>query len=98
MAKLDIRHAFRMIPVNPQDWDLLGTFWKDYYFVEQRLPFGCRSFVFIFNTFADALAWILHVKQAVTNLVHYLDDFFTCNRANTDECVTNMAKISLKGL
>ena len=34
MAKLDIRHAFRIIPVNPQDWDLLGTVWKGYYFVE----------------------------------------------------------------
>ena len=39
------------------------------------------------------MAWILHVKQVVTNLVHYLDDFFTCGRANTDECAANMAKI-----
>ena len=28
MAKLYIRHAFRIILVNLQDWDLLGTFGK----------------------------------------------------------------------
>ena len=91
MAKLDIRHAFRIIPVIPQDWDLLGTFWKGYYFVELRLPLGCRSSVFIF--IADALTWILRVQQVATNLVHYLDDFFICGSADTDECAANMEKI-----
>ena len=93
MAKLDVKHAFRIIPVDPQDWDLLGTFWNGYHFVELRLPFGCRSSVFIFNTFADALAWILHIKHAIANLVHYLDDFFTCGAANTDECARNIKRI-----
>ena len=25
IAELDVKHAFRIIPVDPQDWDLLGT-------------------------------------------------------------------------
>ena len=49
--------------------------------------------VFIFNTFADALAWILSVKHTVTRLIHYLDDFFTCGRPNSNECASNIETI-----
>ena len=90
MAKLDIKHAFRIVPVHPDDWDLLGTCWQGQLYVELRLPFGCRSSVFIFNTFADALARILRVKYLIEMLVHYLDDFFTCGKANTSECARNI--------
>ena len=31
MAKLDIKHAFRIMPVHPDDWDLLGTCWDGLY-------------------------------------------------------------------
>ena len=55
MAKLDIRHAFRLCPVRPDQWGLLGYCWQDKFFVDTRLPFGSRSSPFIFNTFADLL-------------------------------------------
>ena len=90
MAKLDIKHAFRIVPVYPDDWDLLGTCWQGQFYVELHLPFGCRSSVVIFNTFADTLAWILRVKYLIEMLVHYLDDFFTCGKANTSECARNI--------
>ena len=76
MAKVDIKHAFRLCPVHPDDWPLLGYKWLDKYFFDIRLPFGLRSSPFIFNTFADALTWILVHKFNITALVHYLDDFF----------------------
>ena len=59
MANVDIRHAFCICPVRPQDYELLGTFWGGLFYVELRLPFSLRSLVFIFNTFADAIQWIL---------------------------------------
>ena len=49
MAKADIKHAFRIFPVRPRDYKLLGTFWEGLYFVELRLPFGLRSL--ILNTY-----------------------------------------------
>ena len=61
MAKLDIKHAFRLCPVRPDQWGLLGYSWDDQFFVDTRLPFGSRSSPFIFNTFADLLLWILVV-------------------------------------
>ena len=55
MAKLDIRHAFRLCPVRPDQWGLLEYCWQGQFFVDTRLPFGSRSSPFIFNTFADLL-------------------------------------------
>ena len=43
MAKLDIKHAFHIMPVHPNDWDLLRTCWEGLYFVELHLSFGGRS-------------------------------------------------------
>ena len=78
MAKLDIRHAFRLCPVRPNQWALLGYWWEGFYFVDTRLPFGSRSSPFIFNTFADLLLWILIHVCGIQFIIHYLDDFFLC--------------------
>jgi len=78
MAKIDIKHAFRLCPAHPDDWPLLCYQWLGQYFFDTRLPFGSRSSPFIFNIFADALAWILIHKFGVSSLVYYLDHFFVC--------------------
>ena len=82
MGKLDIKHAFRLCPVSPLDWPLLGMFWNNFYFVDTRLPFGRRSSPFIFNTFTDALTWILIHVFGIPYLLHYLDDFFIADNKN----------------
>ena len=82
MGKIDIKHAFRLCPVRPVDWPLLGMFWENFYFVDTRLPFGSRSSPYIFNTFADALTWIIINLFAVPYLLHYLDDFFLADNKN----------------
>ena len=89
MAKLDIRHAFRLCPVRPAQWGLLGYCWQGQYFFDTRLPFGSRSSPFIFNTFADLLLWILIVVAGVSGVIHYLDDFFLC-APSAEECQANM--------
>ena len=75
MAKVDIKHAFRLCPVHPDDWHLLGYNWRDRWYYDVRLPFGSRSSPFIFNTFADSLTWVLVEKFGITGATHYLDDF-----------------------
>ena len=83
MAKLDIKHAFRLCPVRPSDWPCLGYFWQNHYYFDIRLPFGSRSSPFIFNQFAKALMWILITIYGVAHALHYLDDFFICAPSNT---------------
>ena len=43
VAKVDIRSDYRTVPVNPQDWWLLGVQWEGGLFVDTTLPFGLRS-------------------------------------------------------
>ena len=93
MAKLDIKDAFRLCPVNPIDWHLLGTHWEGFFFIELRLPFGLHSSVFIFSSFADALEWILRNKYYLKDLSHYLDDFFTAGPADLPQCQSNLTII-----
>ena len=74
MAKVDLQAAFRMVPVSPADWDLLGMQWQRKYYVDTCLPFGLRSAPFLFNQFAEVLNWILCQNYQVM-AIHYLDDF-----------------------
>ena len=93
MGKIDIKHVFRICPVRQVDIELLGTFWQGIYFVELRLPFGLCSSVFIFNTFVDALAWILRNNYVIDMLTHYLDDFWIAGPANSTQCASNLYRI-----
>lgn len=89
LAKLDIKHAFRLCPVRPDQWHLLGFSWNQGFFFDTRLPFGSRSSPFIFNTFADLLWWILVHIGGIQLIMHYLDDFLICGY-NMEECQGSM--------
>ena len=85
MCKVDIKHAFRLLPVDPSDWKLLGYRWDGFYFVDTRLPFGLRSSPKIFNDFADLICWICQNKYGLKTLIHYSDDFFmVCGKCFKD--------------
>ena len=74
MAKVDLKSAFRLVPVCRQDWELLSLYWNKQYYVDTCLPFGWMSSPFLFNQFTQALHWIL-VNNHKLQLIHYLDDF-----------------------
>lgn len=74
IVKADIKEAYRMVPIHPEDQRLLGIAWEGDTFVDARLPFGLRSAPKIFNAIADAAQWIL-THRGVSLLVHYLDDY-----------------------
>lgn len=92
MAKVDVEHAYRNVPVHPEDRSLLGMQWKGLIYVDTVLPFGLRSAPKIFSALADALEWILK-KFGVSHLQHYLDDFLTMGQADTNECQSNLDKV-----
>ena len=76
MCKIDIKRAFRLLPVLPAQWIILGICWVGQFFIDTRLPFGLRSSPAIFNRFADAVCWIIQNIYHILNLIHYSDDFF----------------------
>ena len=74
LAKADIKAAYRLVPVHPDDRKLLGVAWNGAHYVDAMLPFGLRSAPKVFTAVADALEWCIR-QQGVTGIDHYLDDF-----------------------
>ena len=74
LVKADIKEAYRMVPVHPEDQHLLGVEWEGVIFMDKTLPFGLRSAPKIFSAVADAAQWILK-KEGVNSSLHYLDDY-----------------------
>ena len=96
MAKIDLKNAFCLVPVRPEDWNLLGIQWQDQFYIDNCLPFGLRSAPFLFNQLADAIHWSLQHNHGVRHVLHYLDDFFTAGSPGTKECSDNLqAMLSL---
>ena len=59
LAKVDIKSAYRNIPVQLEDRWMLGMRWEGGLFVDIVLPFGLRSAPKIFTAVADAVEWML---------------------------------------
>lgn len=92
LAKMDVKSAYRLVPVHPQDRVLLGMQWKQRLFVDNALPFGLRSAPKIFTAIADILEWV--IKQRGVGMVHhYLDDFITLGEPDTATCAHNLQVI-----
>ena len=93
LAKLDVEHAYRNVPVHPDDQILLAMRWKGSIYIDTVVPFGLRSAPKIFSAIANALEWIL-LDQGVSLILHYLDDFLAMGKANTTECQHNLELIT----
>ncbi len=75
MVKIDVKSAFRLIPVREADQHLLGMKWKGSYYVDKRLPFGLSTSPPIWERFSRMIHWILEQALSPDHIVHYVDDF-----------------------
>ena len=92
MAKTDLKSAFRLIPIQPNDWSLLGIFWQSQYYVDMYLPFGLRSAPFLFNQLSDGLEWILKNNYGLQHDIHILDDFFIAEQSKLS-CLSSFSTL-----
>ena len=81
LAKSDIKSAFRIIPVRPEEYHLLGIKWKGMFYYDKCLPMGCSSSYRIFEEFSSALHWIMEHKLHASGVVHILDDFLFAGKS-----------------
>ena len=72
--KLEIKDAYRIEPVHPDDYHLLGLKWGSSTYMDRALPFGLWSAPNIFNAIVDIIAWVLNCL-GIQHQLHYLDDF-----------------------
>ena len=85
LAKTDVKSAFRILPVNPQDYHLLGLKWKYQYYYNKCMPMGCASSCKTFESFSTAVEWIAQEKLGIANLLHLLDHFLLI-QTTEDQC------------
>ena len=96
LVKMDLKDAYHIIPVHPQDHHLLGIQWDNQVFVDHCLSFGLRSAPKVFTAFADLVAWAIHC-QGVRWLLHYLNDFLLLGTPGTLE-VASAAAVAMEVL
>ena len=85
MTKTDIADAFRIIPVHPSQYHLLGFSFEGSFYYEKMLSMGAATSCRIFEDFSDALVWILQTKYNISSVVKVLDDFLFIHQ-DRDTC------------
>jgi hypothetical protein len=74
--KTDIKDAFKIIPVHPDEYHKLGLKFDGKYYYDVTLPMGGASSCQIFEDFSTALQAISEHDIEDQGITHYLDDFF----------------------
>lgn len=82
LAKIDLKDAYKHVPVRPEDWHMLGISWTNeqaqkFYYFYKVLNFGLRSAPALFDIFACALCDFMFYKGASPATLRYVDDFLT---------------------
>lgn len=91
MAKTDVRSAFRIVPVHPADYPLLGFQWKEKWYYDRTLPMGCSSSCQIFEELSTAMEWVARNKLQIPDIIHILDDFLIID-TSLDTCGSKLDK------
>lgn len=85
LARVYIRQAFRLVIVNPADFDL-GIQFDNKYYIDKCLPMGCAISCSLFEKFSTFLHWVVKSKSGLGTLDHYLDDFIFAGAEGTNNC------------
>ncbi|CAG2240910.1 unnamed protein product [Mytilus edulis] len=86
MAKTDVENAFRIIPIQKSDYNLLGFNWNGFFYYDKCLPMGASSAQKIFETLSVALQWIMQSKYRSGGMSHILDDFLFVGPPQSQKC------------
>ena len=89
MAKTDVKSAFRIIPIHPADYSLLGLKWENLYYFDRTLLMGLSSSCAIFEAVLTALEWISIHHLGAKSILHILDDFLFI-APTKDQCTANL--------
>ena len=91
LSKTDIKSAFRIIPIHPDDYHLLGMKWNNSYFFHRCLPMGCSSSCAIFEAFSTSLEWLAKHFLGASGVLHILDDFLFIVESES-KCRSDLSK------
>jgi hypothetical protein len=75
LGKMDLKSAFRLLPIYPADFDLLGFKIEEQFYIDKCMPMGFSVWCATFERFSTFLHWVIENKSGSKNIDHYLDDF-----------------------
>ena len=75
LAETDIKNAFPIIPIQSDDYGLLGMHWKGSFYFDRCMSMGCASSCRTFEILSTAVAWVARHKLKIDHIIHLLDDF-----------------------
>lgn len=90
MAKVDLKHAYRSVPIHPANYQATGLKWRFSgdahftYFYDTRLPFGAKSSPEIFHRLTQSVRRMM-AKRGFPDIIVYLDDFLIIG-ASREQC------------
>ena len=90
MAKTDILSAFRILPLAPSDYHLVGLTWRGKCFINCTLCMGLSTSCAIFEAFSTSLHWIIIQSFPKQVLSHLLDDFLFVSDPQSGICLKAM--------
>ena len=91
VAKIDVRQAYRDVPVHPRDRHVLGMEWQGRVLIDGALPFGLRSAPLLFTALGDAVQWAVE-KEGASWAGNYINDFVTVGGPGSGKCARNLGK------
>lgn len=92
LSKTDIKDAFRLVPIFPGDYELLGFCIEDNYYYDKVLAQGLSYSCALFETFSTSLQWMVENKLQISGCAHILDDFLFVGPSNYDQCLMELNK------
>ena len=100
LAKCDIKSGFRLLPVHPHDFNLLGFQFAGAFYVDRALPMGCSVLCAAFEKFNTFIEWKIRSRMECNSTAHYLDDFLFCGKRRSGRCafILNAFQILAKEL
>ena len=84
-GKHDIKSAFRLLPIYPRCFDLLGFKLNGKYYIDKMLQMSCSQSCSYFETCSSFIEWTVKSEADSDNVDHYLDDFFFVGESNTNQ-------------
>ena len=78
MSKVDLRRAYKQLPIDPLDYPLTGIVWEGKWYFDTRAQFGGRWGAAACQRTTEALASIC-LTETETEVFPYIDDMATLN-------------------
>ena len=86
LGKLDIKSAYRLLPVDPSEFDQLGFKFEGNYYFDKCMPFGCAISPASWEKLSSFLEFLVKRESKVGDVKHYVDDFLFAGSKCTSEC------------